>query len=208
VLLLLSGADVKDCRAKTFERTLFRDPKIVAFSKKFTVPYRLNRFGNIGKTLYKDLKLDSGRPALILFDSDGEILFNMQNCEGPEYFSKALGSAAKTSKKKIKYSKRAEPKIAKIQQYVSERKVREALKQIYRLKPSSLRLPQRSTVDRYREDLKKTGIALLNQALDLEEAGDSEPALALFKKASHDYKYLKRVSESAKAGIKRLRSTK
>ncbi len=199
---------MKDCRAKTFERTLFRDPRIVAFAKKFTVPYRLNRSGDIGQTLYKELKLDPARPALILFDSDGEILFKMQNCKVPAYFSKALGSAAKTSKNKIKYSKRAAPKIAKIQQYVSEKKVREALTQIHRLKPSSLRLPQRSTIDRYREDLKKTGIALLNQALDLEAAGDNEPALALFKKASRDYQYLKRVSESAKAGIKRLRSTK
>lgn len=205
-MLLLSSADAKDCRAKTFERTLFRDKRIIDFVKKFGVPYRMKRSGDVGKSLYKDLKLDSGRPALILFDSDGEILFGMQKCKDPAYFSKALGTAARTSKNKIKYSKRAEPRIAKIQEYIRAGKIRQALAQLHRFKPSSLRLPQRSTVDRYREDIKKTGIALLDQALDLEEAGDREGALALFKRASRDYVYLKRVSESAKAGIKRLRT--
>ena len=205
-MLLLSAADARDCRAKTFERTLFRDKKFVDFVQKFTVPYRLNRSGDVGQSLYKDLKLDSGRPALILFDSDGEILFNGQKCDEPGFFSRELGRAAKTSKTKIKYSKRAVPRIARIQEYVRDRKVREALTQIHLIKLSSLRLPQRSTVDGYRAGLRKTGIALLDRALNLEEAGDRDGALELFKEASRDYRYLARVSESANAGIKRLRT--
>ncbi len=204
MVLLISARDSEDCCAKNFERTLFRDPKVVKYTKKYLLPFRFNRDEGIGRNLYHEYSLESKKPSVLVMDWEREILFKTQRCINPGDCLKGMVEALTLTKNRMTYSQRTVKKLKATALLVKNKEYDEALYELKSVKPELLLLSLRKRALGQIRYMEKVAARKLALAKKYEEEKDFEKALSLYKEVSESFRRMNKVKDEASAGLYRV----
>jgi len=205
LVLLVAGRDVKDCCAQNLERTLFRDPKIVKFALGTLNPYRFDRDQSLGKALYERYQLAPEKPALLVFDNDGDLLTKHQKCTEPRDYLKALQYAVGLARKKLSYVSQGERTIERAQAAIDKKDFRGALQTLESIERPYLRLPLRERVDSQYASLESAGRRAIESAADLEKKEEYKAASQAYWKVTQEFSRLEKIRTEARTAWERVR---
>ena len=204
VLLLSAGSDTKSCCAANFERTLFRSPKLVKYAKQTLVPYRVDRSFGVGKALYAKYDLSETKPAVLVVDEHGDVLYKTQCCTEPRDFLKGMQVATLVSKKRQAYSPTVTTRLKSARQSIKAKEHRDALITLGKIKKNYLTAPLRSKVKRYYKKIESDAKKRLKVAAGYEKKNDLERAGEVYREVARNFSRLKKVKTRAQAGLKRV----
>ena len=205
LVLLVSENDSDDCCAKNYERTLFRNGKVVSYAKKSLVPFRFSRSFSFGKSLYKKYDLELKKPAVLVLDADGDLLYKRQRCTEPRDCLKGMIGAVVASKKKVAYSNRAKEKIKQAEKLMRQKKFSKALRKLDSIKSQKVVVPLRTKIEKRYSWLERVGKKRLRRARKYEKNGDLERARKTYESVSKSFSRLQKLKKYAQAGLKRIR---
>lgn len=208
VVLLIGSADSKDCCAVNYERTLFRNEKVVKFAKEHAVSYRLDRGGYLGSQFYKKFSLSKKKPALLVLDHHGDLLYKLQLCENPKTVAKEFKSAQLLTRKREAAAGKNAKKVRAIKKLVKAKKYPQALTSMSRLKPKALTLPLRKRLKAQQRAVFSLAKKKLRVARKLVKKKQYDRAISLYQGVAKQFGRLKSVKKKARAGLERARKRK
>lgn len=205
IVLLVASRDANDCCAKNLERTLFRDRKIVLFARKSLVAYRLDRAKPVGTAIYEKYSLNTDKPALILFDSDGDPLYIRQRCIEPRDYYRGLRAAVGFARKKRLYSGQKRRTIERAGEKVARQDFRGALYLLQGIRAESLLIPLREKLRGFYATIEAAGSRGIEVAAELENRGELDKAGEVYHKVLLEFSRLEKIRDRARAGLARVR---
>jgi len=203
LLLLLSGTDADDCCAQNFERTVFRDAKVIGTAKTFFTNYRLDRDGE-GARLVAKYKLEKKKPAILLIDEQGELAFKAQICSQPKKVHSAMCQLVTILKKKVVYSHRAEKRVQELWEVARKKRFSDALRQLDRINEKLLVPEVDAQVDKLERAIRKVAVKRLKRAERLEKAADLEAARELVRDVRKTFGRLPKIKAVADKMLARI----
>jgi hypothetical protein len=179
----------------------------VQFAKEHCVPFRLDRDNGRGKEFFDKHKLETKKPAILVFDSEGELLYKTQRCVNPNDCLKGMQQARTLMSSRAAYAKTAAKKFTEIEKWVQAQNYDDALAALNRFKPQLLGLSLRGKVEEQLRAIEKAGSEKLEQAKQLEERKDYDRAGSLYREVLKSFARLDKVENQAKEGLQRLKRT-
>jgi hypothetical protein len=205
LVLLLAGSDGADCCAKNFERTLFRDDKVLKFARKNFAPYRLERMEGPGLKFYDKFKLNVKKPAVLVLDTDGDPLFAVQKCINPGDCYKGLAAAVTRAAQKTALTVKAQASFEKAETLIGEKKYGEAVDALQKIPAAKIARPLREKVERKLKALEAYAHRRLASAAKYEEKKNFERAREIYSDVSENFARFKKAKSEALAGLRRVR---
>ncbi len=206
VLLISSASDAKHCCAMNYERTVFRSPKVVKYAEKSFVPIRLDRSHGLGKSLYAKYDLLDKNPAVLVVDSDGDLLYKTQLCTEPKDCLKGLQTAMLMTSRRQAYAPKVNKRLAVAREGINGKEYRDALISLGKINKKYLTAPLRKKVARYYKKLESDARKRLKVASRYEKKNDFGRASEIYREVSRSFSRMKKVKTRAVAGLKRVSS--
>jgi hypothetical protein len=205
VVLLVSKNDTKDCCAQNYERTVFRSPTVVKYAKDHLIAYRFDRDTGTGKDLVDKYKLETVKPAILVLDWDGELLYKTQRCVNPGDCLLGLKYAAGLTAKRVAYEKTATKKLGEVDDLVKSAEFDRAIATLEGLKADMLLLSQRRKADELRDGIAATGREKLEQARGLEGEKQFDRAAEIYRDIARGFKRIDSIEKEAKEALIRVK---
>ena len=191
-----------------YERTLFRSDKVIKFAKSHGISFRLDRGSYEGQKFYKKHSLSKKKPALMVFDHHGDLLYKLQLCENPNNIVKEFKSAQTLTSKREAVSGKYARKIGSIKKLIKEKKYAEALRDIGRIKPPVLVLPLREKLKDQKRAVASVAKKKLRSARKLVKKKQYDLAITVYQDVAKTFGRIKSAKKKARAGVEKARKLK
>jgi hypothetical protein len=207
-VLLIGSSDSKDCCAKNYERTLFRDKKVIKFAEAHAVSYRLDRSGSAGTRFYSQHSLNKKKPAVLVFDTYGDLLYAAQKCEDPRDVVKKFKSVRRLAQKRESLVEKNAAKLLAIKDLVKAKRYPEALSSISRVNKKSLILPLRDRLKSHYRSVSSAAKKKLRAARKLVKKKEYGKAIKKYQDVVKTFGRIKSAKKKARKGVERARKLK
>ena len=204
LILLIHGGDAKDCCAQNYERTVFRDQKVVDYAKKYFTSYRFDRGDSAGQAMYKKLKLEAKKPALLVMDDEGQMIFKAQLCQNPKTVHAAMRKTMASLKQKLVNSVKAEKKLASVQKLAQSGRYDQAIRSLSSIKTKRVTTSVRDRIDSQKKALNAAALRRLKEGIALEKKRDYEGAMEIYEEVGKSFRRISKVKAYATKCIQRV----
>ena len=204
VVLMIGSGDSKDCCAANFERSVFRYGKVVEYAQKHFHACRVDRQSPEGEELYKEFKLDSKKPAVLVVDNDGKLLHKVQKCVQPPKVHKWMQGAVRAVRTKMLYSAKADKRLDKTAKLIREKDYGKALGLIDRLEDELLLPQERKRTAKQQKALRRAALKELKLALRFEKGGETLTARDKYRKIRREFRRIPKAKSFAEQGLERV----